>query len=92
MSVVIWVMMGIAAWHFAVLIPDKFWGGIIGALFAATAGALLTGFVLPSPGIPTDNPPGVAEAIWPLPGAIAGLAACYAYGVASDRRKGIDRP
>ena len=32
MSMVVWVMMGIAIWHFAVFVPDRFWGGIVGAL------------------------------------------------------------
>jgi hypothetical protein len=62
MSVVVWVMMGIAFWHFAVLVPDRFWGGIVGAFLAAVAGALLTGFLLPFPGIPNTNPPGLGEA------------------------------
>jgi len=29
-------MVGIALWHFAVLVPDRFWGGIIGAFMAAS--------------------------------------------------------
>ena len=31
MSMVVWVMMGIAIWHFTVFVPDRFWGGIVGA-------------------------------------------------------------
>src|SRR3712207_7142758 len=30
-TILIWAMVGIALWHFAVLVPDRFWGGIIGA-------------------------------------------------------------
>ena len=33
----------------AVLVPDRFWGGIVGALAAALAGGLATGYVLPEP-------------------------------------------
>jgi len=40
-------MIGIAVWHFAVLAPDKFTGGIIGAFLAAVAGALAAGSLLP---------------------------------------------
>ena len=40
MSILIWAMVGIAVWHFAVLVPDRFWGGIIGAFLAALVGAL----------------------------------------------------
>ena len=35
MGLVVWVMMGIAVWHFTVFLPDRFWGGIVGAFLAA---------------------------------------------------------
>ena len=34
MSVLVWIMVGIAFWHFAVLVPDRFVGGIIVSLIA----------------------------------------------------------
>jgi hypothetical protein len=92
MSVVVWAMVGIALWHFAVLVPDRFWGGIIGAFLAALTGGLFSGFVLPSPGIPTANPPGIGEALWAIPGSIGALVASYAYGVRKDKADGIVRP
>jgi hypothetical protein len=52
MSVFVWAMVGIALWHFTVLVPDRFYGGIIGAFLGALAGSLLAGYLLPSPGIP----------------------------------------
>ena len=45
MSVLVWAMVGIAIWHFAILLPDKFYGGIIGAFIAAFGGGLLTVFL-----------------------------------------------
>ena len=45
MSVLVWAMLGIAVWHFAVLVPDRFTGGIIGAFLAAVAGALVAGYL-----------------------------------------------
>jgi hypothetical protein len=84
-SVLVWSMVGVALWHFTVLVPDKFAGGIIGALLAALAGALLSGYALPSPGVPTANPPGVSEAIWALPGSLLGLAASYVWGSRSQQ-------
>lgn len=84
MSVFVWVMVGVAIWHFAVLVPDRFYGGIIGAFAAAVLGALLSGYLLPSPGIPPHNPPGVTEALWPLPGAILALACAYVYGARQE--------
>jgi uncharacterized membrane protein YeaQ/YmgE (transglycosylase-associated protein family) len=92
MSVLVWTMVGIALWHAAVLVPDRFWGGIVGAFLAAIAGALASGFALPEPGVPTANPPGVGEALWAMPGAIAALLASYFYGVRKDRSRGIVRP
>jgi hypothetical protein len=83
-SVLVWSMVGIALWHFTVLIPDRFAGGIIGAFLAALAGAVLSGYALPSPGVPTANPPGVGEAIWALPGSMLGLAGSYVWGSRSQ--------
>ena len=85
MSVFVWAMVGIALWHFAVLVPDRFVGGIIGAFLAALSGALLTGLLLPTSGIPVDNPPGIGEALWAIPGALIALALSYADGA---RREG----
>ena len=39
MSLFVWVLVGMALWHFTVLLPDRFSGGIIGALITAVAGA-----------------------------------------------------
>ena len=80
MSVLVWSMVGIALWHFTVLLPDNFAGGIIGAFLAALVGAVVSGYALPAPGIPSENPPGLAEAFWALPGSVLGLALSYVWG------------
>ena len=46
MNAFVWITMGIAIWHFAVFVPDHFWGGIVGAFGAAAAGAFISGFIL----------------------------------------------
>ena len=46
MAMVVWVMMGIAVWHFTVFLPDRFWGGIVGAFLAAFLGAGVFGFLV----------------------------------------------
>ncbi len=56
MSVFVWVMIGVALWHLSVLVPDRFCGGIIGALVAAVAGTLVSRYLLPSPSVSTNNP------------------------------------
>jgi hypothetical protein len=80
MSVFVWAMVGIALWHFAILVPDRFCGGIIGAFLPAFGGAVLTGFLLPTPGVPLANPPGIGEALWPIPRALLALVLSYWYG------------
>jgi uncharacterized membrane protein YeaQ/YmgE (transglycosylase-associated protein family) len=92
MSVFVWVMIGVALWHFSVLVPDRFYGGIIGALIVAVGGALASGYLLPSPGVPPHNPPGLTEALWPIPGSIVALLASYLYGARLERaRRGAPR-
>jgi len=88
MNVLIWAMIGIALWHFAVLVPDRFWGGIVGAFLAALLGALVSGYVLPSPGISWANPPGIGEGLWAIPGSLVGLAFSYWYGARRERASG----
>ena len=85
-SVLVWAMVGIAIWHFAVLVPDRFYGGIIGAFLAAVTGALIAGYLLPSPGLPAANPPGIQESLWPIPGALIALAVTYVYGSRRERQ------
>jgi hypothetical protein len=45
-------MVGVAIWHLSVLMPGRFYGGIVGALMAAVAGALVFGYLLPLTGNP----------------------------------------
>ena len=77
-------MIGIALWHFVVFLPDRFWGGIIGAFLAAIGGAILSGYLFPTPGVPTSNPPGIEQALIAIPGGAVALAACYWYGARRD--------
>jgi uncharacterized membrane protein YeaQ/YmgE (transglycosylase-associated protein family) len=84
-SVFVWIMIGVAIWHLAVLVPDRFYGGIIGSFLASLTGALAAGFLLPAPGVPARNPPGLVEALWPIPGSLLALAALYRYGVYRER-------
>ena len=80
MSMVVWVMMGIAIWHFTVFVPDRFWGGIVGAFLAAIVGAALFGFLVSGLSVPGRNDTELLQALIAIPGALLGLAACWAYG------------
>ena len=81
MSVLVWSMVGIAFWHFAVLVPDKFTGGIIGAFLAGWLGAVASGFLFAGFTLPIDNPPGMRQALYAVPGSLAALVGCYVHGV-----------
>jgi len=35
MGMLVWVMIGLAVWHFTIFLPDHFWGGIVGAFLGA---------------------------------------------------------
>ena len=43
MAVLVWFTTGVALWHFTVFLPDRFWGGIVGAFSAPSIGAMVTG-------------------------------------------------
>lgn len=78
MNLVVWVMMGIAVWHFAIFLPDRFWGGIVGAFGAAAVGAVVVGLALAGGDISDTS---IVTALEAVPGALIGLAACWFYGV-----------
>ncbi|MEX2194360.1 MAG: hypothetical protein WD844_03665 [Thermoleophilaceae bacterium] len=81
MSMLVWVMMGIAVWHFAIFVPDRFWGGIVGAFLAAIAGSVAIGFLISGLTVPGQNDTDLIQALVAIPGSLVGLAASYAYGV-----------
>ena len=80
MSVLVWVMMGIAIWHFTVWFPDRYWGGIVGAFLAAIAGAVIVGLLANGVAVPGRHDTHIAQALIAIPGALIGLAASYFYG------------
>ncbi len=80
MSMVVWVMMGIAIWHFAVFVPDRFWGGIVGAFAVACVGAALFGFVVSGFTVPGRADTDILAAIEAIPGAVLALWASWLYG------------
>jgi len=80
MSMVVWVMMGIAIWHFAVFVPDRFWGGIVGAFLAAIAGAAVFGFLVSGLTVPGRSDTELLQALIAVPGSLIGLALSWVYG------------
>ena len=78
MNMVVWVMMGIAVWHFAIFLPDRFWGGIVGAFGAAALGSVVVGLLVAGGDI---NDTSLVTALEAIPGALLGLAVCWFAGV-----------
>ena len=85
MAMVVWVMMGIAVWHFTVWLPDRYWGGIVGAFVAAVLSSALVGFLANGLTIPGQNDTGITQALIAVPGGLS-----YWYGSRMDREHGID--
>jgi hypothetical protein len=83
-SILVWVMMGIAIWHFTVFVPDHFWGGIVGAFLAAIVGAVIIGLIVNGLAVPGRHDTHVGQALLAIPGALLGLGACYLYGMRTE--------
>ena len=81
MAALVWVMMGIALWHFAIFVPDHFWSGIVGAFVGAVIGALLFGFLVHGLTVPGQSDTDLINALEAIPGAIAGMAVVYFIGL-----------
>jgi hypothetical protein len=90
MSLIVWVMMGIAVWHFTVFLPDRFWGGIVGAFLAAFLAAAIFGFLVNGLTVPGRNDTDLVQALIAIPGSMIGLAISYFWGARTDREHGVD--
>jgi hypothetical protein len=85
-----WVMMGLALWHFTIWLPDRFWGGIVGAFIGALIGAFLFGFIINGFHIPGRHATDLATALEAIPGAVIGMALVYAEGLRRERATGVE--
>ena len=88
MGMLAWVMMGLAIWHFAIFLPDRFWGGIVGAFLGALIGAVVFGLDrqrLHDPRRSDDTH--LLTALEAIPGALIGIAAVYFEGVRRETRR-----
>jgi len=81
MAVLAWVMMGLAIWHFTIFVPDRFWGGIVGAFCAAILGSVIFGLLVNGLTVPSRADTTIVSAVEAIPGTLIGLAICYAVGM-----------
>ena len=81
MALLAWAMMGLALWHFTIFLPDRFWGGIVGAFLGALFGAILCGLIVNGFTIPGQSDTHVLQALEAIPGTVLGIAIVYFEGV-----------
>ena len=84
MAALAWVMMALAIWHFTVYLPDKFWGGIIGAFVAGIIGAVVFGFIVNGFSVPGQDDTDLVQAFIAVPGTLIGLGICYFIGMRQE--------
>jgi uncharacterized membrane protein YeaQ/YmgE (transglycosylase-associated protein family) len=88
MAMLGWVMMGLALWHFTIWLPDRFWGGIVGAFIGALVGATLCGFLISGLHIPGRHDTSISTVLEAIPGALIGIALVYLEGTRRERSTG----
>lgn len=85
MAMLAWVMMGLAVWHFTVFLPEREWGGIVGAFLGAVIGAVLVALAINGFTVPGESETHLLTALEAIPGALLGIGVMYAIGVRKER-------
>ena len=86
MAALVWVMVGLALWHFTVFLPDHFWSGIVGAFVGAVVGSFLFGFLINGLHVPGQSDTDLLSAIEAIPGALIGMAVVWWIGVRQEQQ------
>ena len=89
MAAFAWVMMGLAIWHFTIFLPDRFWGGIVGAFLGALIGSFVFGLIVNGVAIPGESDTHLLTALEAVPGALIGIGLVYAEGIRRERADGV---
>ena len=85
-----WVMMGLAIWHFTIFLPDRFWGGIVGAFIGSLVGSVVVGLAIyavkvSALRIPGEKATDITVVLYAIPGALIGIAVIYFEGIRRER-------
>ncbi len=89
MGMLAWVMMGLALWHFTIWLPDRHFGGIVGAFVGALIGAVLCGLIINGFVIPGRHSTHLSTALQAIPGALIGMGLVYLEGVRRERLRPV---
>jgi uncharacterized membrane protein len=85
-----WVMMGLAIWHFTIWLPDRFWGGIVGAFVGSLVGAIVVGLIIyavkaSALTVPGEKATNIGVVLYAVPGALIGITVVYLEGLRRER-------
>jgi hypothetical protein len=80
MALLVWIMVGLALWHFTVFLPDNFWGGIVGAFLGALVGSVISGMII-NLGIPGESDTHLLTGLEAIPGALLGMGFIWWLGM-----------
>jgi hypothetical protein len=86
MALFVWIMASLAIWHFTIFLPDRYWGGIVGAFLGALVGGVLLGLALNGFSLPSRDDTDVVTVFEAIPGAVIGIALMYFEGVRREKR------
>ena len=85
MSLLVWFTVGVAIWHLTVFVPDRFWGGIVGAFLGAIVGAMSSGAIAQIAAGRTIGDTDIGTALVAVPGTLIGLTVIYLIGLRTER-------
>jgi hypothetical protein len=85
MALLVWVMVGLALWHYTIFLPDRFWAGIVGAFLGALVGAVVFGLLVHGGSIPGQDDTTLLTGLEAVPGSMLGMAVIWFIGVRQER-------
>jgi hypothetical protein len=80
MAALVWFTVGVAIWHFTVFVPDRFWGGIVGAFLGSSLGAMVTGAIAQVALGRSIGDTDIVTLLVAIPGSLLGIALVYVIG------------
>jgi hypothetical protein len=89
MAALVWFTTGIAIWHFTVFLPDRFWGGIVGAFLGAAVGAMVSGAIVHIAAGQGIGETDIATVLAAIPGTLAGIGLVYVAGARSEEAEPV---